>query len=407
MPTPRGPATPADAAALADDAAQARLRGQALALADGTDWSRCDDHAVVEQVAAAQAAGRLPSAAGAGGPTLRSLPAPLPAPAPPAPPPPPAPRPPPPPPAPPEVEKSIRGRFTQTTAKCGDPAFVEADGVNLADPNTTRFALKNATSGAALASASGEMRGQSLRGVDWRPKRPADWAPGASFTFDVNGDGQSNRSENRFAFHEYPAAGPATKTIACRSGRFGWTGRFAIAFARDEITVTVKIKLVNRLGAKPDAATDPLPAIGDPVTAEDKALMKADVEGKLSRKVRLFRTACGYGDACACPKPVIVVVDFVESGEHHAVNLFQGPGRANASNWTRVKTRDNSWAHETGHLLGWYDEYAGGAVGAPPRWKPDEAAHVMKTGLTVPPEYGWDFRDWFDGASGEAWTARN
>jgi hypothetical protein len=104
--------------------------------------------------------------------------------------------------------------------------------------------------------------------------------------------------------------------------------------------------------------------------------MKADIEGKLSRKINLYRKNCAFGDACACPKPIVVVVDFVESGQHHEVNLYQGPGRANAMNWTREKTRDNSWAHETGHLLDWYDEYAGGAV----------ADDRNATRLTVSPE---------------------
>ena len=158
--------------------------------------------------------------------------------------------------------------------------------------------------------------------------------------------------------------------------------------------MTVKVKLVNRLGAKPANSTDPLPAIGDPVTDADKASMKADIEGKLSNKVSLIRKNCQFGAACSCPKPIKIVVQFVESGEHHLVNLFQGSGRANSSNWTRVKTRANSWAHETRHLLAWFHEYTGGAVGTAPRWKANEPANVMNVGLTVPPEYAWDFRDW-------------
>ena len=135
--------------------------------------------------------------------------------------------------------------------------------------------------------------------------------------------------------------------------------------------------------------------------------MKADVQAKLSSKVKLRRSVCGFAAACTCIKPVKIVVSFVESGEHHTVNLYEGAGRASASNWTRTKTRANSWAHETGHLLGWYDEYTGGAVGSSPRWLPNATTHVMNTGLVVPPEYGWDFRDWFDTASGEKWTAKN
>jgi hypothetical protein len=98
-----------------------------------------------------------------------------------------------------------------------------------------------------------------------------------------------------------------------------------------------------------------------------------------------------------------VQLDFVESGEHHVVNLFQGPGRANAANWTRVKTRDNSWAHETGHLLAWYDEYVGGAVGTSPRWTAPNDTAVMSSGLKVPFEYYWDFRDWLKGKTSQEW----
>jgi hypothetical protein len=307
--------------------------------------------------------------------------------------------------APCPYRKSIAGRFAETTVKCGDPGHVEADGVQITEGAATTFAVARVRDGAALTSVSGPMNAQQVRALDWQPKRPADWASGDEFKLQVSADGASAEGTNRFTFYAYPDAGPETKTYACSSGTFGWTGKFDIQHAADTITVTIKIKLVNRLGSKP-ASGDPQPAIGDPVTDTDKASMKADIEGKLSRKIKLTRTACSRADACACPKPIVVVVDFVESGQHHDVNLYQGSGQASARNWTRVKTRDNSWAHETGHLLGWYDEYAGGAVGTAPRWQPDEPANVMNVGLTVPPEYGWDFRDWYTAQSGEDWTAR-
>ncbi len=68
---------------LGDDAAMARLRGTAQALADGVDLSRADEHAVTEQLAHALADGRLRAGFGAT-PTLRRL---VLAPAAPAPPP--------------------------------------------------------------------------------------------------------------------------------------------------------------------------------------------------------------------------------------------------------------------------------------------------------------------------------
>lgn len=304
------------------------------------------------------------------------------------------------------LQKSISGRFTETEVKCGDPAHVEASGVQISEGASTSFSIVRTRDNAALKSVSAPMNSQSVRNLDWQPKRPDDLAGTDEFEFTVSADGQQAKSSNKFRFKVNPDYGPDTKVINCTSGVFGWTGKFDIKHASDVITVTVKIKFNNRLGAKPANSTDPLPAIGPAVSNEDKANIKADVEGKLSEKVSLFRTSCSLGDACSCGKPIKIDVQFVESGEHHVVNLFQGAGRANASNWTRVKTRDNSWAHETGHLLGWYDEYAGGAVGTAPRWQPDEASNVMNVGLTVPPEYAWDFRDWFAGKTGETWKAK-
>jgi hypothetical protein len=205
--------------------------------------------------------------------------------------------------------------------------------------------------------------------------------------------------------------GSETKTIACASGSFGWTGKFDILLKKGEIEIIVKIKLVNRQGAKPATGTASLPPIGPPLIAAEKATMKADIEGKLSGKRIFHRAQCKQGDGCGCPKNqgcckmrVKVVVEFVETGHHHEVNLFQGAGRANALNWTRVKTRENSYAHETGHLLGFYDEYADGAVGKLPRWKVQPNV-IMSTGLVVPAEYYWDFRDWIKSkCNGEDWT---
>ena len=298
--------------------------------------------------------------------------------------------------------KALAGRFVETEVKCGDPANVAAFGVNIAENAATSFTIKRLRDSAAAATATATMTEQATGSTPWRPKKPAGTNPGEAFTFQVSADGVSAASGNSFTFKEFPDYGPDTKTYACTSGVFGWTGKHDIKHGADKVMVTVKIKLINRLGAKPDPGVA-LPAIGDPVSDADKTAMKTDVEAKYAGKFKMKRHACGFGVACTCVKPIQIVVEFVEADAHHDVNLFQGPGRANASNWTRVKTRDNSWAHETGHLLGFYDEYTGGAVGAAPRWKPNEPANVMNVGLGVPPEYAWDFRDWFAEKTGESW----
>lgn len=304
-------------------------------------------------------------------------------------------------------KKRLEVRFEQEEAHCGDEVRLRASTENIADGIKVQFTLKQ--KGAAFESPKAALVAASAR-HPWITKARTDERPEPQFTLSGAADGQSADAEKPLDLEKYEDVAVETRTIACRSGRFGWTGKFDISLKAGVVHVTTRIKLLNRQGSKPTDAGAELPAVGDPVSDADKAAMRADIEGKLSLKNFLHRAGCKRGDGCDCPKPrgcckfdVTIEVEFVESGEHHVVNLYQGPGRANASNWTRVKTRDNSWAHETGHLLGWYDEYPG-AIGVPPRWK-IQTPVVMNSGLTVPPEYYWDFRDWIDGRTAESWSA--
>ncbi len=307
------------------------------------------------------------------------------------------------------LAKSITGRFEEDEVKCGSPAKLEADATNIDDGQTVQFALRKLPDQAGIGEETAPLASSQVRNLEWVSKKPTDDWPEDEVDFQVSADGKSADSENKLHFHRYPDQAVETKTFNCASGIYGWTGKFDIKFEDGKVIVVVKIKLVNRLGGKPGDG-DPMPAAGDAVTDADKQSMKTDIEDKLSDKWLVHREQCQRDEACDCPSDrkcckfrVEVEVDFVEAGEHHTVNLFEGAGQANATNWTRVKTRDNSWAHETGHLLAWYDEYSAGAVGTAPRWVAERAGAVMNTGLDVPGEYYWDFRDWHAAKTGENW----
>lgn len=265
--------------------------------------------------------------------------------------------------------------------------------------------------GRVVDSVAETLTGGSARAA-WKSKAQTDKKLEPPFSLVGSAGGLNADAAKNLTILKYENNAWETKTIACSAHGFGWTGKFDIELKDGQITVATKIKLINRQGAKSADGTS-LPAAGPAVSDEDKRAMKADIEGKLSNKRLFHRAGCKRGDGCNCPKgrgcckiSVRIVVEFVESGEHHVVNLFQGPGRANANNWTTIKTRDNSYAHETGHLLGFYDEYAGGAVGSAPRWKV-QGGVIMSVGLTVPAEYYWDFRDWLKSkCNGEEWTVQ-
>lgn len=303
-------------------------------------------------------------------------------------------------------EKKLTVAFSTEKCRCGDEIKLLATSQNLTPNAKVNFELKQEGKTVAVDDELQPITAQT----PWKSKAATDKMPEPVIELSGKADGVSATADKPLLIEKYSDIASSTKTIVCRSGKFGWTGKFDVCLAAGKVIVTVKIKLLNRNGSKPPNSGDPLPAVDGTVSAADKAAMKADIEGKLSGKNYFHRTKCARSDACDCPKErccckatVQIIVEFVESGEHHQVNLFQGPGRANATNWTRVKTRDNSYAHETGHLLGWYDEYAGGAVGAAPRWKIQTAA-VMNVGLTVPKEYYWDFRDWLQGGAADILT---
>ncbi len=306
-------------------------------------------------------------------------------------------------------DPNLRPRFMREEVYCGDKVLMMVACSNMSSSGgNCEIKLKLHSDHSVVASWNVPINAGVARKT-WVTQKPNDQWPDPEFYFEATAEGITERSENNLTIRKYLAQSQRTVTIPCSSGRFGWTGKFDIKMVDRVVVVRTKIKLINRLGQKPANRTDPLPAIGPPVSAADKARMKSDIEGKLSNKRIFHRARCDRNGDCDCPLTLLccklkvrIIVDFVESGQHHRVNLFQGRGRATSSNWTRVKTRPNSYAHETGHLLGWYDEYAAGAVGTAPRWRVQSGV-IMATGLNVPAEYYWDFRDWVAARTTERW----
>ena len=303
--------------------------------------------------------------------------------------------------------KALRVSFGEHSARCGDEIDLWAATDNIDDGESV--SLKVMQSGSAVLTQDVSLHAGSANHPWVSQAKGSDKSSEPPFDLQGSASGLTATDAEQLLLERYADRSTSTQTFLCKSGPYQWTGKFDIALKSGEVIVTTRIKLVNYLGTKPASASDPLPQVGPAVDAVFKAEAKADIEEKLSGKHFLHRQRCKRAKDCSCPRDraccaitVRVVVEFVESNEQHLVSLFEGSGRANAAQWTRVKTRANSWAHETGHLLGWYDEYASGAVGAPPRWKV-QGGVVMDVGTEVPHEYYWDFRDWLAAITGEPW----
>lgn len=98
--------------------------------------------------------------------------------------------------------------------------------------------------------------------------------------------------------------------------------------------------------------------------------------------------------------------DFVESGMHHVVTVFEGTGNGvNMNNWETQNP--NGWpqdkqdeiaAHEAGHMFGNFDEHSNGAVN-PDGSYPNVYDSIMGSGLTqtVRPRQYQFITDWVSG----------
>lgn len=232
---------------------------------------------------------------------------------------------------------TIHGRFAEEQCRCGDATHVEAEATELADGEEVRFDIIDAADGRTVLSFPATVSGSRVPATSWEARAPSA-NTGSTYRLRMIHPRVEADGENEFAFEPWPAYGRERQSWRCTSGVYGWDAKFDIEFDGARVEVRVRIKLINRLGAKP-APGDPMPDAGDPVSDVDKAAMKADVEGKLSGKIHLTRTACRYGDDCSCRLPIRVVVSFVEDDYHHEVNFAP---RRGAGKRVELDTREDA-----------------------------------------------------------------
>jgi len=126
-------------------------------------------------------------------------------------------------------------------------------------------------------------------------------------------------------------------------GGFAWNVSYDLSFLNATVQVALRVKLT---GADPGQAT--------------RNIWENGVETIWNNKVF-------FADASRLYE-VKVNLDFVQSGQHHTVTVHAGSGRYNMTNWYAEPEGwgpsylDEAAAHESGHMLGNFDEYMGGAT---------------------------------------------
>ncbi len=130
--------------------------------------------------------------------------------------------------------------------------------------------------------------------------------------------------------------GPTTEvSFAVSECIYNWTA----AYAQRGTQITVRIRLDFDAG------------ISQQTMNTLRTLWQTGIENKWSN-----RFGCCNRPRCIGRCPLTFRVEWVTSGEHHAVRVRQGPGQSNRSLWDTSDSGDVA-SHEFGHMLGHPDEY--------------------------------------------------
>ncbi len=304
--------------------------------------------------------------------------------------------------SPPRQEKvqttfTLSARWVDLSVLCGDLARLEgtvspspADG-----PATVEVIL--VSTGAVLATINTVVTSGRIVAV-WLSKAPtAAWRTDLiSFRITVPSIGLTGTSTNTFTF----ARRPTTGMILIDRLLPGPPGFPPLADVHDTTLEADKVRYALRLRTQ-----------GAVFTPARQANAKQLIEGPWNNgflSKRFHRTLCGRGRGCDCQFDCCKAgfrfdVDFVQNGEHVLITMLVPPDPANppgsgtlrvGSTWYEPPADEPSvYAHETGHLIGQYDEYAGGGndpTGVQPAVSP--IPNLMATRLnttTLNRHYRW------------------
>ena len=188
-------------------------------------------------------------------------------------------------------------------------------------------------------------------------------------------------------------AAPAEMRLPRSECIYGWTAAYRVDEDGREcaLRVTVRIRLIPDAGV---AAAD---------LAAARTRWESAIEAAWPGGIGLARRDA-EGPSCPCETyRVAVDVRFVETGEHHAVRVRSGAGRANMTTWF-VTDSGGTAAHEVGHMLGNPDEYAD--ANCPSRTVTGDNSLMQTTAGTVKVRHLADLATWVGNRTCCSYVAR-
>jgi len=283
------------------------------------------------------------------------------------------------------IPYTVTGQWTTLQAFCGDNATLQVTATPTPPDGNVSVDVKDATSGATQITLNGNMTGGKAQ-LTWMAKAySANWRTDkVTFSATVpNAGGAIGNSSNQFTFKNRPTAAWETVNKASPNpgNGFGPPGeRYDRSLEANQVHYNLKFRT--------QAHTLPC-TYSNCNTGAAGAALDATKQGKaktLIEKVwndgfsnkKFHRTGCGRGKRCDCTYDCCKVgfrldVNFVNSGENVLITIHpQNPAGQTqiacsmgfgGADWADPPFDPGSaYPHETGHVLGQYDEYPTGAT---------------------------------------------
>lgn len=331
----------------------------------------------------------------------------------------------------------INARWQSTDVKCGDSASMLVDTQNIAAGQSAIFTIKKISDNSTVNTVSVSTTSSSAQAAEvvWKPTDNwgADLAPLPELKFSVSSSGkQADSTDPQLSFHRYADIAQtdiirAFNSEACSAHPecrvYRIEQRVKVELDDRVFKIHVPIKIRKRSTTQPVrgaaeaygiwcARCLAVPLDGDGnLTAAEKTTLKNRIEAFYHHKKALHRHGCtGCLHRCArkcCRLEIQVVVHFYELASATPasyVEYWRGSGRADAKNWFLTDTAATN-AHEVGHLMGFYDEYTGGAVGSTPWQHPNAGRLMCDLSAGLENYYFNPYATWLGGAArtNESW----
>jgi hypothetical protein len=293
---------------------------------------------------------------------------------------------------------ALTARWLDVAAYCGDQAKIEGLVTPTPPDGSAKVEVILASTGATLATINTVVTSGRV-GAVWVTKAPAaSWRTEIiQFRMSIPSISVTGMSLNEFKFRQRPVTGWVLidRLLPVAGGLFAPVADVHdTSLEADRVHFSIKLRTTG--------------AVFPPARqANAKQLIEDPWNDGFSAK-RFHRTRCGRGRGCdcafdCCKAGYRLDVNFVTSGEHVLITMLVPPDPTNppasgtsrnGSRWYEPPLDEPSvYAHETGHLMGQFDEYAGGGndpTGVQPANSP--VPNLMATRLnttTLTRHYRW------------------